>query len=131
MRENKEIAPQPAGTRLTGGYATLTLPMQTGFHHAIKSHRHGKKGAKTLTDIIDKSAYLMGGITVTVNIPQLISVWTAPDTSGVSLVSWTGFLLGSCFWLLYGLLHAEKPIIAINAMLISVQALIVAGLIIR
>lgn len=81
--------------------------------------------------IIDKSAYVMGGITVAVNIPQLISVWTSPDITGVSLVSWTGFLLGSCFWLLYGILHKEKPITTINAMLIVVQGLIVAGVILR
>lgn len=80
---------------------------------------------------MDGSAYLMGAITVAVNIPQLIAVWTKPDITGVSLVSWTGFLLGSLFWLIYGLLHREKPIIVINGGLIIIQALIVFGLILR
>lgn len=105
--------------------------MQTGFNHAIKAHRHGKNSPKNLINVIDKSAYLMGAVTIAVNVPQLVSVWTAPDTGGVSLISWSGFLLGSCFWLLYGMLHREKPIITINAMLIAVQLLIVAGIIIR
>lgn len=111
--------------------ATLILRMQTGFHHAVKTHKHGKSGKKNLITFIDKSAYLMGALTVAVNIPQLVSVWTAPDTGGVSLISWTGFLLASCFWLYYGILHREKPIIAINGMLIVVQFLIVVGIISR
>lgn len=107
--------------------------MQTGFHHAV--HRHKRKNSSTkegvITRFIDQSAYLMGAITIAVNVPQLISVWTAPSTAGVSLVSWIGFLLGSVFWLIYGLLHREKPIIVINGGLIIIQGLIVFGLALR
>lgn len=111
--------------------ATLFLYMQTGLRYAVRPHPHRKSQAKKLMRLIDKSAYIMGSITVAVNIPQLISVWTSPDITGVSLISWTGFLLGSCFWLTYGILHREKTITIINAMLIVVQGLIVAGVILR
>jgi len=97
--------------------------MQTGFHHAFLRKKQLR--------FIDKSAYFMGAITVIVNIPQLISVWTASSNEGVSLISWIGFSVGSLFWLIYGLLHKEKPIIVINGGLIIVQALIVIGLILR
>lgn len=82
-----------------------------------------------MVKLIDRSAYLMGAITVAVNVPQLIAVWTSPDINGVSLVSWTGFFLGSGFWLFYGIIHKEKPIITINSMLLCVQGLIVLGII--
>jgi uncharacterized protein with PQ loop repeat len=103
--------------------------MQTGMHHAIHRHAHKNKQKATLLRLLDKSAYLMGAITVAVNIPQLFTIWTSPDVAGVSLVSWTGFFLGSCFWLSYGLLHREKPIITVNGALIVVQGLIVIGII--
>jgi uncharacterized protein with PQ loop repeat len=107
--------------------------MQTGFHHAVHHHKrkHHTTNQSAITRFIDHSAYLMGAITIAVNVPQLISVWTAPSTAGVSLVSWIGFLLGSVFWLIYGLLHREKPIIVINGGLIIIQGLIVLGLAIR
>lgn len=104
--------------------------MQTGFHHAFHRHTH-TKSAKGLLGIIDKSAYLMGAITIAVNVPQLIAVWTSPSVAGVSIISWIGFSLGSLFWLIYGLLHHEKPIIVINGGLIIIQGLIILGLMAR
>ncbi len=73
----------------------------------------------------------MGAISVAVNVPQLIAVWTSPSIAGVSIISWIGFLTGSVFWFAYGLLHHEKPITVINAGLIIIQALIVLGLAVR
>lgn len=107
--------------------------MQTGFHHAFHRHSHNKSPGKTkgLLQLIDSSAYLMGAVTVAVNVPQLIAVWTSPSIAGVSIVSWIGFLTGSIFWLIYGLLHHEKPIIVINGGLLVIQALIVLGLAVR
>ncbi len=102
--------------------------MQTGMHHAIHRHAHKNRAKSTLLQLFDRSAYLMGAVTVAVNVPQLITVWTSRDVSGVSLVSWIGFFLGSCFWLCYGLLHREKPIITVNAALIAVQGFIVLGI---
>jgi uncharacterized protein with PQ loop repeat len=80
---------------------------------------------------IDTVAYGMGIMTVAVNIPQLIAVWSAPTLTGVSLVSWCGFLLASGFWLFYGVTHREKPLIVVNGALLLVQAAIVAGIVIR
>lgn len=106
--------------------------MHTGLHHALNRIRKNQiEKTSGLIRIIDNSAYLMGAITVAINVPQLISVWTAPNTEGVSLISWIGFSVGSLFWLIYGVLHKEKPIIVINGGLIIVQALIVFGLILR
>lgn len=107
--------------------------MQTGFHHAFHRHSHLKSSGKTkgVIDLIDRSAYLMGAVSVAVNVPQLIAVWTSPSIAGVSIVSWIGFLTGSIFWLAYGLLHHEKPIIVINGGLLIIQGLIVLGLAVR
>ncbi len=70
----------------------------------------------------------MGVVSVAANLPQLIAVWTRPNISGVSVISWIGFFLGSVFWLAYGLVHKAKPIIVMNGMLIVVQGLVVVGL---
>lgn|GEM_PF-387219 len=102
--------------------------MQTGLNHAIHRRRAKKRNAPLFLQLMDKSAYLMGAVTVAVNLPQLFTIWTTLDVRGVSLISWIGFLLGSFFWLFYGIFHREKPIVIINGSLIIVQGLIVTGL---
>lgn len=104
-------------------------------HHRVSYYRRKRKKtgitAGGVSRLFDDAAYLMGVTAVAVNIPQLLDVWLKPDISGVSLTSWTGIFLGSCFWLGYGILHKEKPLIVINLMLLSVQGLIVVGILVR
>jgi len=101
--------------------------MLSGFHQAY--HRILHKGtAKKYARNIDRYAYLMGFAAVTINFPQLYDVWTKPDIAGVSLVSWTGFMVSSAFWLYYGMVHKARTLVVINGMLIVVQGLIVLRL---
>ena len=101
-----------------------------GAHHAYRRdlHTHKKRVTATLTILIDKGIYILGVLSVAANLPQLWDVWVSKNTSGVSLLSWTGFFVGSFFWFGYGLLHREKPIMVVNGLLIFVQAGIVLGL---
>lgn len=101
--------------------------MHEGLHHVIRRTRT-KHERGNIVSLMDRMAYLMGIVTVLVNIPQLVAIWTSPDTQGVSLISWIGFFLGSCFWVIYGLLHKERPIIVMNAALMVVQGCIVIGI---
>jgi uncharacterized protein with PQ loop repeat len=62
------------------------------------------------------------------NIPQLTTIWIDKHVSGVSVITWIGFLLGSSFWLCYGVVHKEKPIILTNGLYVIIQFFIVLGL---
>ncbi len=103
--------------------------MQGGFYHAVEKRR--KKSSAKIVRTLDRFASLMGGITVLVNVPQLVSVGTASNLLGVSRTSRCGFLPVSCCWLIYGILHRAKPIIAVICMLLIVQGAIVTGIFIR
>ncbi|MFZ5535507.1 MAG: hypothetical protein ACOY3M_05165 [Patescibacteria group bacterium] len=46
--------------------------MQGGFYHAVEKRR--KKSSAKIVRTLDRFASLMGGITVLVNVPQLVSV---------------------------------------------------------
>lgn len=92
-----------------------------GAHHAFRY-------VKRARNLIDKSIYVIGIVSVAANLPQLWDIWITKNTSGVSIISWTGFFIGSLFWFGYGVLHKEKPIMVINGFLILVQAGIVLGL---
>lgn len=104
-----------------------------GAHHAYRRdvHTHKKKFAKSLAKFIDSSIYIIGISSVAVNIPQFWTIWVENNTSGVSLISWAGFFIGSIFWFGYGWLHEEMPIMVVNGCLIFIQAGIVLGLILK
>ncbi|OGG20342.1 hypothetical protein A3D03_02220 [Candidatus Gottesmanbacteria bacterium RIFCSPHIGHO2_02_FULL_40_13] len=80
---------------------------------------------------MDKSVYLLVVAGITANIPQLTKIWGEKNTAGVSLITWLGFLTGSLFWLSYGLIHKEKPIIISNFFFVLIQLFIVLGLILN
>ncbi len=44
-------------------------------------------------------------------LPQVFKIWIGQNASGVSVISWLGYLIAAWFWLLYGFIHKEKPII--------------------
>ena len=102
-----------------------------GHHHAYRRKLHKHKKSSGLVSLVDKSVYIFSLFAVAANVPQLLNIWVSKNTDGVSLISWTGFLIGSVFWLWYGALHKETPIIFINLLLILVQSGIVLGLLVN
>lgn len=110
------------------------LHMNPGFHHWHKKNRRiSKSGNNTgkLAKLVDKSIYFLAVIGALSIVPQLIKVWTDNSISGVSLLTWVGFMVGSVFWVIYGMVHKERPILFTNSLILVIQFFIVAGLIIR
>ncbi len=81
---------------------------------------------KRLMDKLIYAAGIIGPLTI---IPQLIKVWFEKNASGVSIISWIAFLIGACFWLVYGIMHKEKPIIFTYLIWIIFQAFLILGII--
>jgi len=108
--------------------------MPAGFHHLHKRKRvyenlepypHPDKWKRFL----DKLIYAVGIFTPIITIPQLAEIWLNQNASGVSIISWTGYLIAVCFWFLYGLAHKEKPIILSYGLLIIMDFFVVLGII--
>jgi len=59
---------------------------------------------------------------------QLIEIYLHHSARDVSLFSWTSYLLGTIGYLIYGILHKQKPIIFLNAVNLPIYALIVVGI---
>ncbi len=108
--------------------------MNVGFHHFhLRKFHHLKsksKAQKSIIQIIDSLVYVGGFTGIVFTIPQLAQLWINRQVQGLSLVTWLGFLGGSLFWLLYGIVHKAKPIVFINFTYSIVNILIVIGIII-
>lgn len=92
-------------------------------HHKHEPYPHPDK----LKRAYDKLIYIIVILCPIINLPQLFKIWFYHDASGVSFISWAGFSFISLAWLIYGILHKDKPIMFMNFLLMLIQAVIAAG----
>jgi uncharacterized protein with PQ loop repeat len=78
--------------------------------------------------VVDAFAYFFGIITPLFSIPQLYEIWHYKTAESVSLASWGAFTIASVFWVFYGLVHKEKPIIISQILWFVLQLFIVIGI---
>jgi len=57
-------------------------------------------------------------------VPQALHSWRTRDLSGISLPMYGLFTLGVALWLVYGLLLGSLPIIAANAVTLSLASVV-------
>lgn len=103
-----------------------------GLHHAHKRKRvHQKQEPyphpNKLKRFIDKFIYIVAIFGMVMTIPQITKIWIGKNAAGVSAISWGAYLVGAVFWLIYGILHKEKPIIFTYSIWIFLEIFIIIG----
>ena len=76
---------------------------------------------------LDKSIYFIGAVGPIMTLPQLMKIWVEKNASGVSAISWIAYLITAIFWLSYGIVHKEKPIIFTYSVWIVFDIFVVIG----
>lgn len=67
--------------------------------------------AGSQTDIVLRR--FLGGMsifTMLMTIPQVLTIWVSHQAAGVSVVSWSAYLLSAVLWLWFGLRQRDKNI---------------------
>ena len=103
-----------------------------GLHHFHKRKRIYKKKEPyphpdRLKRVMDRLIYLVGIMGPVMTIPQLMQIWVERTAAGVSPISWGAYLIVALFWVMYGIIHKEKPIIIIYSAWVVLDIFIVAG----
>ena len=70
-------------------------------------------------------------ITMLMTVPQVFTVWVGPSAGGVSLVSWSSYLIAACLWFVYGIQKNDKTIYLACVGWIVLDAAIVLGVLIH
>lgn len=104
-------------------------------HHLHKRKRiHDKNElyphSNKFKRFMDKIIFIVGIVGPGLTIPQIIKIFSMQSAAGVSLITWLGYLIASIFWIIYGILHKDKPIIVTYCMNIIVNLGVVIGTII-
>lgn len=91
----------------------------------VIGHPHRKRKISKSFELFMDLIALIGPV---VTIPQLLDIWVNGKSAGVSMTTWTGYLVLSAVWLSYGVSRKEKPIILGNALYFVINIGIVIGL---
>lgn len=89
-------------------------------------HHRKRRSNNTYEFFMDVVAILGPAVTL----PQLVEIWTKGQDAGVSVITWAGYLALSIFWLTYGFIRKEKPIIIANILYFVINLIIVIGLLV-
>ena len=79
-------------------------------------------------------AYLLGGLsifTMVMTIPQVFTIWFGHQTAGVSLISWSAYLISALVWFWYGIQKRDRNIYLPCIGWITLDAAVVSGVLIR
>ena len=76
---------------------------------------------------MDHAIYAVGIFGPIMTIPQVTKIWIHRNAAGVSAISWISYIIAAVFWLIYGIMHKEKPIILTYTIWIFLEIFIVVG----
>lgn len=89
-------------------------------------HKHLSKKKKTkVVDHCMMGASIVHPLTA---MPQVYQIYATQNASGVSLLTWVGFMLLGIIFLAYGILHKIRPMIVSQILWFTVDFLIVLGI---
>ena len=109
--------------------------MVSGLHHLSKRKRIHVNYEKyphpnKWKGLIDRLIYIVAVVGPLLTIPQVCKIWVEQNAIGVSIITWISYLIGGIFWLIYGLIHKEKPIIFANIIWIIMEITIIIGILV-
>jgi uncharacterized protein with PQ loop repeat len=81
--------------------------------------------------LLDKVLPVLSLFTMAMTVPQVWSVWVEGDTAGVSLLSWSAYLLAACLWFVDGLRKQDRTIWMACIGWILMDAAVVVGILVR
>ena len=88
-----------------------------------ENRRHLSKWGKFMYRFI----YLVGALGPIMTIPQVMKIWGEQEAAGVSVISWSAYSLLSIFWIIYGIVDRDKPIIFMFTAYFILNILVVIG----
>ncbi|MDO8514373.1 MAG: PQ-loop domain-containing transporter [bacterium] len=76
---------------------------------------------------LDKVVLGVGIIGPLASIPQVLKIYLVQDATGLSGISWGIWALLDIPWIIYGLVHRERPIIVAYSLWFTVNSLVFIG----
>jgi uncharacterized protein with PQ loop repeat len=76
---------------------------------------------------LEKVLGVLSLVTMVLTVPQVLTIWIGHSAAGVSVVSWTAYLVSACLWFVYGLQRRDKTIYLPCVGWVALDLAVVAG----
>lgn len=97
-------------------------------HHYHTRRRAEPYPARTLwLRVLDFVVYVAGVAGPLATIPQIIKIYSTQDATGVSLLSWSVFALFDIPWIIYAMVHRERPLVVCYSLWLVANAAVAVG----
>jgi uncharacterized protein with PQ loop repeat len=80
---------------------------------------------------LEKVLRIFSVLTMVMTVPQAYAVWAVPNVAGVSLASWSAYLVSACLWFVYGVRRRDKTIYLACIGWVLLDVAIVMGVIVN
>ena len=77
--------------------------------------------------IIDDIVLVIGIIGPLANIPQIFKLFIEKNSIGISAITWMFYVMMGIPWIVYGIIHKEKPIIVAQSLWLITNVIILLG----
>lgn len=101
--------------------------------HHLHLRKRGARGLEpfparsSLLRLLDRIVLVVGVLGPLMTIPQILKIFLLQDAAGVSVISWGTFALFDIPWILYGLIHHDRPIFITYILWIFMNSIVVLG----
>lgn len=118
------------------GIVCLVIYFLLSEHHRFTKHRWTivkpkKKGILLKFEkMIDLAVNFFALFSPLMTLPQILQIFIRQSAADISLTTWGTYQTSALFWLLYGILHKQRPIIIANIFWLIVQGIVIIGAVI-
>jgi uncharacterized protein with PQ loop repeat len=81
------------------------------------------------SDSFNRILYALSILTMVMTIPQVVSIWLNRSATGVSVLTWSTYLVSACVWLIHGIRRRDPNIYLPCIGWIVLDAVIVIGVV--
>ena len=93
------------------------------FHENLEAYPHPNKWIRFLDNLI----LFVAVVGPMANIPQIIKIFTLKSSAGVSALTFIIYAVFNIPWIIYGIVHKEKPIVIAYILWLITNLAVIAG----
>ena len=102
------------------------MSLASHLHSHPKNEENFKKlHSKKSVRIIDKWAIIVGVLAPLTSVPQIYQIIITKSASGVSVLTWSLYIITASFWIIYGVANRQRAIVINNALWAILEFIIV------
>ena len=89
------------------------------------------KGGSRNDGLLSRALGGMSIFTMLMTVPQVLTIWVSQQAAGVSVVSWSAYLLSAILWFWYGLQKRDRNIYLPCVGWVGLDAAVIVGALIH